>query len=232
MFRKKGFTLIEAMVLIATIGIVAAVARATYQKAFSEIPPHNAAKDIAEEIEKARTVAAKNGSDVWFVFYPAFNHRGNTANAGRGAFFIFEDTKHDFNAEKGDAPNLYYRENVGKQFDPVADATTGPNGKVIDTLYIEDYGDKLRVRLPRGKIDMGLNEGAFKGLNITKACSFCTPGGRGAIKVTPDKALSFFDGDGVAVDASTPQTITVISDGTKRTSVVGFAGGVVSAFKK
>ncbi len=232
MVRKKGFTLIEAMVIIASLGLIAAVVRATYQKAFSEVPPHNAAKDIAEEIEKGRVVAAKNGSDVWFVFYPAFNHRGNTSNAGRGAVFIFEDTRHDFNAETGTAPNLYYRENVGKAFDPIADATTGPNGKLIDTIFIEDYGDKLRVRLPRGKIDMGLDEGAFKGLNITKSCSFCTPGGRGAIKVSADKSIQFFDGDGVAVDASTPQTLTIISDGTKRTSIVGIAGGVVSAFKK
>ncbi len=223
--RSSGFTLIEALVIIATVGIIAAVAISTYQRVQGLTPPHNAAKDLAKAMERARALAVESKSDVWMVVYPGFNRRANTTNAGRGAYFVIQDVGHDFNAPSGTAPNVYYRAGVGQELDPINNKVSGPNAKLIESVYLEDYGGRIRFRLPNARMELTEHEAPFKGLVVTASCTFCTAGSRGAIIFGADQSVKFVDGSGNALEGEAKaHALTLISDRGKRTSIVALSG--------
>jgi prepilin-type N-terminal cleavage/methylation domain-containing protein len=52
--RLRGVTLIEALVVLAILGILVAVAVAVYQRSSGQQPPHNAAKHLVAAMERAQ----------------------------------------------------------------------------------------------------------------------------------------------------------------------------------
>ena len=218
--RPRGMTLIEVMVIIATLGLLIAIGVTTWQRVTDQAPPHNAANDMVEAMQRARARAIETRSDVWMVVYPGFNKRANTVTAGRGAWFVLEDA--------GAASSLDYR-----QFDPVTGNLSGPNARLIESTYLENYGGRVRYRLPRSRIEMGQADAPFAGLEITTSCTFCTTGSRGAIVFAADGSIRFFDGSGDRVEGDPKgQALILISDRSKYTSVVAVSPTTFGAFRK
>ena len=233
--RPAGFTLIEAMVIIAILGILAAVVIANYRRLTVAPPPLNVAQDLVQAMSQAQKVAAERKVDVWLLVYPGYSERSDSLSSGRGAYFVFENSGRDFNDPSGGKPKVYYRPGVGVDFDPVAGTTSGPNGRVVDQELLETYKEKIRFRMPSAPLALGPAEAPFPAMPIKVACSFCTPGSRGAVVFAADGSLRFVDGDGAVVEnESKTQTLTLISDKTAKTSVVAIssATGKFAAFQK
>ena len=230
----RGFTLIEAMVIISTLGLLVAVGVATYHRATAKTPPYNAAKDLVDQLERARSRAVERKNDVWVIVYPSFNKKVNSTSAGRGAYFVFEDAKGDFNAATGGGPNVHYRRGVGREFDPVAQTVSGPNGKVLESIFLEDYPGEVRLRLQGAQLQVGSDEGLAQGVVITAACTFCMTEGRGAIVFSPDHSIRFVNNAGEPGSADRPQALTLFSETTENTSVVvvSASDGHIGAFQK
>lgn len=233
--RRSGFTLIEAMVVIAGLGIIAAVVIAKYQQMTVSPPPHNIARELVDVMERAKKTAAEKKIDVWVLMYPGFSRRSDSLSSGRGAFFVFEDQKRDFNATaKSGEGAVYYRPGVGIDFDPVARVVAGSNGKVTDSDYMEEYKSKIRFRVMNATLALGPAEAPFPPMPIKAACSFCSSG-RGAVVFTPEGQFHFVDGEGDAVDNEQhTQTLALYTDGTRKASVVAMssATGKIAAFQK
>lgn len=234
--RSQGFTLIEVMVVVAALGIIAAVVIAKYRGATVSPPPHNIAREIVETMEQAKKTAAAKKADVWVLFYPGFSRRSDSLSSGRGAYFVFENPTRDFNAttKSGTEGALFYRAGVGVDFDPVARQTDGPNGKVTASDLMEEYKWKIRFRVTSATLALGPEEAPFPAMPIKQACSFCTEG-RGAVVFTPEGTFSFVDGLGNTVDSELKtQTIVLTTDGTRKTSVIAMnnATGKIAAFQK
>lgn len=234
--RGRGFTLIEVMVVVAALGILAAVVVAKYRGATVSPPPHNIAREIVDHMEQARKTAAAKKADVWVIFYPGFSRRSDSLSSGRGAYFIFENPTRDFNAAEKttEAGALRYRQGLGVDFDPVAKVTDGPNGKVTASDLMEEYKWKVRFRVNVADLALGPTEAPFPAMKITHACTWCSEG-RGAVVFTPDGKFSFVDGVGNPVDSENhTQTITLTTDGTRKTSVIAMnsADGKIAAFQK
>jgi type II secretory pathway pseudopilin PulG len=218
--RSRGFTLIEGLVLVAAVGLLTTVGVTVVRRTTAEAPPHNAAVDLVQTIERARILAIQRKNDIWLIVYPGFNKKGRTRIAGQGAYFLIED--------RGGA-------GVGREFDPVRGKLSPPNGKLLEEVYLESYSGKVRFRLPKKRLELEEEDAPFGGLRVTASCTFCTAGSRGAIIFSPDNTLRFVDGSGAAVAGDHwAHALVLVSDRTKHTTVIGLSGPTPSfgAYKK
>lgn len=188
--RARGFTLIEAMVVVAIVGIVSAMGVAGYQAVAARAAPQTAAHQLYSVLAQARARASERGTDVWFIVYTDLK-KSPTALYG-GAYFLYEDRDGNFETAGSityatfDPPNLYY---------PTDD------DMLLEKAWLEDY---QRQNVKFG-LETGLNYGnPFTALNPpASSCTFCsgTPE-RGAVVFTGEGPARFLDSDGDPVAGS------------------------------
>ncbi|HZA13866.1 MAG TPA: prepilin-type N-terminal cleavage/methylation domain-containing protein [Myxococcaceae bacterium] len=196
--RQSGFTLIEAMVVVAIIGILAAIGVAALTSARERGAAENAANDLVSQLNAARTRAAERGVPVWFIVYPDLKRGGGAG--GPGAYFVYEDTGLAFATSGAGAVGTRRYDT----FSPPDDiqAAPGDPGRLVESVYLESYSNRQGVSFG---VASGLSFAApFDGLDATftgaGVCNFCsgTPS-RGAIVFMPEGSVRFVDGSGTAV---------------------------------
>lgn len=74
MKTHKGFTLIELMVVIAILGVIAAISTPNIVRALPKYRLQRAARDLTTRIRLARSMAIKSGSDITIQIDP-IRHR-------------------------------------------------------------------------------------------------------------------------------------------------------------
>lgn len=187
--RPGGFTLIEAMIVVAVLGVTTALAMVAYDSVGQRGALQNAAFDLQGVLSTARTRASSAGYPVWVVFYPR-GGRG-TLSSGRGAFLVVEDRNSAFTR------NPYRLFSLPFQVD-----VKGNAGTVSAVHYLDDYSHKVRFdALTPGRTD--LFGAPFSGLPV-QTCSFCagTDSPSGAIGFYPDGGARFVDGSGRWITAT------------------------------
>jgi type II secretory pathway pseudopilin PulG len=182
------------MIVVAIIGVLAALGIAALYSARERGAAENAANDLSSHLSAARARAIERGVPVWVIVYPGIDLEG--AEGGAGAYFVYEDTGMGFGTSGVAA--------VGQRrydtFTPPDDIYPEPldQGRLLERVYLDRYtGKNVAFGQPAG-----LNFAApFAGLEASfggdVACNFCsgTPS-RGAIVFGPEGAVRFLDGDG------------------------------------
>lgn len=195
MRRPSGFTLIELMMVITILGVLVALAVASFDSLRARTGPRNAAADLSSALSLARNRALDRGSDVWFIIYPDYETNG--------AWYIYEDIKVAFGgaASPADGGILLFSD-----FEPPNDIYplgTESGNRLIDSGELRLYPRSTTRFVADAGVPWGVPFAALN-TNATPECTFCTPGGpgghqRGAIVFTGDGSVRFVDGDGNAL---------------------------------
>lgn len=180
--RDAGFTLIEAMVVVAILSIIAALALYGYDAIDRRAAPQIAATDFGLALARARTTAIERNSNVWLIIFPE-----------AGSYFMVDDPNADF------SPTAY------GSFSPLV---TSPGGTTARLLAMESIAQTSRGRAQFGVAAGGAPDFPPPfgpgGLPIPAAgqfgCSFCTGTPRkGAVLFTGEGTAQFIDATGAVV---------------------------------
>ncbi len=195
---RRGFTLLEMMVVVAIIGIVSAMSVSTFIQLGAKNATQNAANDIYSTLQAMRSRSTQRGTDVYAIVYPTYRKTGlttGTTTGGPGAIFFYEDSDGDFMTGSGSCNGS--SECSWLNFNPPVDVRSAPTerDRFLQAIFLDDY-PKANVRF--GK-ELSKEYGVpFKALDTPASaagCSFCD-GERGATVFSDGQAL-FFDAAGV-----------------------------------
>lgn len=179
--QARGFTILELIVVIAIVGVLAALSLAALSRINTRVAPQNAAYEFSSMLSKARSRALQRNSDVWLVVYPNLTRTGGK---GKGAFFIFEDPDGDF--------GTHY---AGLAFDPLADSLPG-RVRRIESIFLEDLGGRHVGFCVNGTPTFPEPYASL----TPKPCSFCGGGDtdenrRGAVVFRAEGGARFVDNE-------------------------------------
>jgi prepilin-type N-terminal cleavage/methylation domain-containing protein len=230
--RRSGVTLIEIMVVIAILGVIAAMAATTAQKMGSRNATQNAASDIGSVLQQSRVLAEQRGSNVVVMVYPTYNKTGPSLTGGRGALFVFEDANGDFMTSTGPCDGSGTTDCGWTNFNPVSGRivpTTTGRDRLIKKIYLEDYPNK-NVKFGNATAAASTWPLPFATLDdssIPSGCSFCSSN-KGAVIITGDQEIQFIDGAG-APTASRVGALTITPATTTPSLTNSFRYGFVAA---
>jgi prepilin-type N-terminal cleavage/methylation domain-containing protein len=221
MARTRGFTLLEATVVLGILAILAGLSLAAFAEAGGQAAPQNAAHDLSSALSFARERAVGKAHNVWLVVFPDSNEQGTTGN---GAYFVVDDADLTFGGAGSDITGgLMYSTFRPPAVIPDAARLAGRPSPVAKTVYLDRYPQN---RYPKQSVRFGVVTGpgalAFGApfASLTPSiCSFCS----GA----PGKGAIIFDSAGRArfVDAAgTPQVPTGYT-ATGRAASLGLRSG-------
>ncbi|HEY3448055.1 MAG TPA: type II secretion system protein [Myxococcales bacterium] len=178
MRNDRGYTLIEAMVTIAILGVLMALAVGGWGSLSSKGAVQNAAQDFHSTLLNARQRATERGSDVWVIIYPYIDRTGNDApNTNPGAYFVVEDVDLDF--------KTYYKDTFAP---PSSIRPASPNA-LLEQVWLDTY-PRHNARFLKTPIASGSAYQAPFNAMGGSGCSFCTG--------TTKKGAIVFNGEGIA----------------------------------
>nr|QKW93592.1 prepilin-type N-terminal cleavage/methylation domain-containing protein [Archangium sp.] len=210
--RIRGVTLVEVMIVVAIIGVLAAMSMVAFDALGRRGALQNAAFDMQGVLTTARAQAVSRGYPMWIVLRPAASRKA--LEGGQGVFFLVEDAGSD-----------YVRAPAGLfTLEPKASAL------VSAAYFLEDYSKGVRFEaLTPGETAQYAQP--FSGLTV-RTCGFCseTPL-RGAIGFFPDGSARFVNGQGAYVFTKN-QGLALSSLDRKTQYLFAIAGptGYVTAF--
>jgi len=130
--RRRGFTIVELIMVVAIIGILAAMATTNYRARLPKIRAGDAARQIWSDFHRARSNASKSKVDTVVIF--------NTAN---NTYSIVQDTDEDLGPGTPNSSDKFIEKNKtlpkGIEFASGDDMPLGLNsGSVGDGVALED----------------------------------------------------------------------------------------------
>jgi Tfp pilus assembly protein FimT len=180
--RSLGFTVIEAMVVMATIGIIAGLGLPLVFRQRPRAHLASATAELQSLVHGARQQALATGHDVWVVVFPEY-----VSDIGTGRVLVYEDGNYDFSQ------------------------TTAPGGVDLDRIVPGSPASASLSRvvttmdLPTG-ITFGADGSGpttlpapFTGIDLSKGCSFCgtLTDRRGGIRFDSRGRATFYGRTGV-----------------------------------
>lgn len=180
---SRGFTLLEMMIVLAIVGVITAMAVATYSGIGRRAAPQNAAYDFSSALSQARSRAAERNANVWVVIFPG---AGRSGAAGNGAWVMYEDYSLTFGLASNTTP------------ESIVDSG---NSRVLERKFLDDYAGK-NAKFGVGQSGTAAYQATigapFPSTATPNACNFCSDSGaaaRGAIVFSPDGNARFVKAD-------------------------------------
>ena len=233
MRASRGFTLLEAMIAVAIIGIVTAMSASTVSGIGARNAKQNAVNDVYSTLQMARA-RAQNGSDVYVIFYPTMVKATGALTGGSGAIFVYEDGNGDFRTNTGSCDGSatcgWAAFSPPNAIKPGVFSATNPD-KLLAKIYLEDYPKKNvqffagthKWAAPFSPIDTAAN---------ANGCSFCTSGNKGSILFS-DNQVVFLDSAGKSTGTAMGGFVLAAKDNNTNKTLVGVirATGLISLLK-
>ncbi len=214
---QRGFTLIEMMVVVAIIGVIAAMTLFLFGRQKGRQQVDQFALEVRALMVGARQTAQGTGTPVALLVFP-----NQVTAQGTGRLILYRDG--DFSLFSGAAAvNL---ENMDPAA-PVADARS----EVLETI---DLADGLVIGPANGQGTGAVMPAPFAGIAIDVACPFCTgAGGRGAVIFQPNGSVTFQDRNGPPLALAQGGSLSVTRPDSQeiRTITVAASTGAMTTLK-
>ena len=230
----RGFTLLEMMLVVAIIGVLAAMTAAASTRIAARNATQSAAAEVSAMLQFARSRAEMQGSDVYVMVFPTMKKDGTTTG-GSGALFVYEDMNGDFMSGSGACNGTGTADCSWTNFSPPnnINSPSTSKDKLLKSLYLDDYAKK-NVEFGTGTATSAVLKAPFDGITFTDlqdGCSFCNT--KGALVFTGEEQLRFFADNGTQASSRTAALALQAVDRPSNVFVFGMvaATGLVTLVK-